>query len=110
MRPFKDQPISRKTLTLGVVPTVCALMVALIASLISTLVLARQNLIADVESQATIVASNVSAGLAFADKRVVDDVVLAIRARSNIDMVCVYDTAGRIFSSFQRAGRVCPAQ
>lgn len=108
MRPFKDQPLARKTLTLGVVPTVFALMVAIGASLISTYVTARHNQLADVESQATVVANNASAGLAFADKPVVDDVVQAFQARANIDMVCAYDTGGRLFSSFQRAKYVCP--
>ena len=71
MRPFRDQSIARKTLTLGLVPTVVALVVAIVASLVSTYLTARRNQRADVESQAHVVADNVAAGLAFAAKEVV---------------------------------------
>jgi len=108
MRPFRDQSIARKTLTLGLVPTVVALVVAIIASLLSTYVTARRNQRADVESQAHVVADNVSAGLAFADKEVVDDVVEAFEVRPNIDLVCVYDADGMLFSTFHRPGQACP--
>ena len=63
MRPFRDLPIARKALTLGLVPTVSALLVASVASLTSTYFTARRNQIVDVESQATVVADNIAAGL-----------------------------------------------
>ena len=75
MRPFRDFPIARKTLTLGLVPAVFALLVAIVASLLSTYMTARRNQHADVESQATVVADNTGAGLAFGDKQVVDEIV-----------------------------------
>ncbi len=53
MRPFRDLPIARKTLTLGLVPTVFALLVAILASLVTTFVMARRNQHIDVESQAS---------------------------------------------------------
>ena len=43
MRPFRDLPIARKTLTLGLVPTVFALLVAILASLITTFVVASMS-------------------------------------------------------------------
>jgi signal transduction histidine kinase/ActR/RegA family two-component response regulator len=108
MRPFKDLPIARKTLTLGLVPTIFALLVVILASLLSTYMTARRNANADVESQATVVADNAGAGLAFGDKEVVDEIVSALHVRPNIDMVCVYDKKGAIFSRFQRRSFVCP--
>jgi signal transduction histidine kinase len=108
MRPFRDLPIARKALTLGLVPTVFALIVAIFASLLTTYILARRNQHIDVEAQAAVVADNVGAGVSFGDKRVVDQVVGALRVRPNLDMVCVYDEAGRIFSRFERVRFVCP--
>ncbi len=109
MRPFRDLPIARKTLTIGVVPTVFALIVAIFASLASTYITARRDQHADIESQATIVADNLGAGLAFGDKRLVDEIIGALEVRPGIDLVCVYDAGGRIFSHFQREGFTCPA-
>ena len=108
MRPFKDLPIARKTLTLGLVPAIFALVVVIVASLLSTYMLARRNQHADVESQATVVADNTGAGLAFGDKQVVDEIVHALRVRPNIDSVCVYDKAGALFSRFERESFSCP--
>jgi signal transduction histidine kinase len=108
MRPFRDLPIARKTLTLGLVPAIFALLVVILASLLSTYMTARQNANIDVESQATVVADNAGAGLAFGDKEVVDQIIGALDVRPNIDMVCVYDKAGDIFSRFQRRNFACP--
>ena len=108
MRPFRDLPIARKTLTLGLVPAIFSLIVVILASLLSTYMTARRNQHADVESQATVVADNAGAGLAFRDNRVVDEIVRALRVRPNIDMVCVYDNAGALFSRFERPNFFCP--
>jgi signal transduction histidine kinase len=109
MRPFRDLPIARKTLTLGLVPTIFALLVAILASLIITFVFARRSQHIDVESQAMVVADNLAAGLTFGDKRVVDEIVDSLEVRPNLDLVCVYDRDGRLFSDFQRGSFTCPA-
>lgn len=110
MRPFRDLPIARKTLTLGLVPAIFALVVVLLASLLSTYMLARRTQHADVESQAMVVADNAGAGLAFGDKQLVDEIVHALRVRPNIDSVCVYDKAGGLFSRFERDRFTCPPE
>lgn len=48
MRPFRDQSIERKVLTLALVPTVLALVMAIVTSLLSTYFTARRNQNADV--------------------------------------------------------------
>src|SRR5687768_4073562 len=108
MRSFKDLPIARKTLTLGLVPAIFALIVVILASLLSTYMTARRNQQNDVQSQATVVADNAGAGLAFGDTRVVDEIVRALRVRPNIDTVCVYDKGGALFSRFERPSFICP--
>jgi signal transduction histidine kinase len=108
MRSFRDLPIARKTLTLGLVPAIFALIVVILASLLSTYMTARRNQQNDVQSQATVVADNAGAGLAFGDKQVVDEIVRALRVRPNIDTVCVYDKGGALFSHFERPSFLCP--
>ena len=93
---------------LGLVPAIFALLVVILASLLSTYMMARRTQRTDVESQATVVADNTGAALAFGDRQVVDQIIGALDVRPNIDMVCVYDTAGGLFSRFQRAGFACP--
>src|SRR5688572_28870204 len=109
MRPFRDLPIARKTLMLGLVPAIFALLVVILASLLSTYMTARRNARSDVETQATVVADNTGAGLTFGDRQVVDEIIGALDVRPNIDMVCVYDQSGGIFSRLQRPGFTCPA-
>src|SRR5688500_15218760 len=97
MRPFRDLPIARKTLMLGLVPAIFALVVVILASLLSTFMTARRNALNDIESQAMVVADNTGAGLAFGDRQVVDEIIGALDVRPNIDTVCVYDKAGTLF-------------
>ena len=108
MRPFRDLPIARKTLMLGLAPAIFSLLVVIVASLLSTYMMARRNQQIDVDSQAAVVADNAGAALAFGDKQVVDEIIGALDVRPNIDMVCVYDQAGTIFSRFQRPRFACP--
>jgi signal transduction histidine kinase/CheY-like chemotaxis protein len=106
-RRFRDQPIARKALILGVVPTICALILASVASFGATYLTARRNAFQDISSQATIIAENLSAALAFNDRQTAADTVRAIRAKDNIDAVCVYDAQGRIFTSYTQAEAGC---
>src|SRR5689334_13587915 len=109
MRPFKDQPISRKTLALGVLPALFALLIGILASLVSTSIASRRNQMGIVGEQATFIATAAAAGVAAGDKRIANELVHAFQVRTNIDALCVYDAAGSLFSFFQRQGRVCPA-
>ena len=93
---------------LGLVPAIFALLVVILASLLSTYMTARRNALRDIETQAIVVADNTGAGLAFGDRQVVDEIIGALEVRPTIDMACVYDQAGSLFSRFQRAGFACP--
>ena len=71
---------------------------------------ARRNQHADVESQATVVADNTGAGLAFGDKQVVDEIIGSRSRCGPTSTWCASTTtAGGIFSRFQRAGFDMPA-
>src|SRR5690242_13678905 len=106
-RAFRDQPIARKALILGVVPTICALVLASAASFGATYLTARREAFQDLTTQASIVAENVSAALAFNDRKTAADTVGALHAKDNVESVCIYDAAGAIFAAFGRTGSGC---
>jgi signal transduction histidine kinase/ActR/RegA family two-component response regulator len=106
-RGFRDQPIARKALILGVVPTICALVLASAASFGATYLTARREAFQDLTSQASIVAEHVGAALAFNDRKTAADTVRALRAKDNIESVCIYDATGAIFAAFGRTGSGC---
>jgi signal transduction histidine kinase/CheY-like chemotaxis protein len=107
MKPFRDQPIARKALILGVVPTVTTILLAILASIISTYYQARINMVRDLDAESALVADSVSGALAFNDQKTAEDALRAYRSKTNIDAVCVFDSAGRLFSSFERASGRC---
>ena len=58
MRPFKDQPIGTKAAILGLAPTVCALLVASLAFLVSVYLAVRRNVNQDVATSAAVIADS----------------------------------------------------
>jgi signal transduction histidine kinase len=104
---LKDQPIARKALILGVVPTVTAILIVILSSIISTYVTARANMVRDLDAESALVGDSISAALAFNDQKTAADTLRAYRSKTNIDAVCVFDTQGQLFSSFQRVSDRC---
>jgi signal transduction histidine kinase len=109
MTPFKDQPLARKALTLGIVPTICALLVTSIVFVAMAFFVARDNIMRDTDSLVAIVADSVSAAVAFNDPRTASEVVNALRAKDAIETACVFDASGRLFASYARRDRRCAA-
>ena len=110
MKGFKDQPIARKALVLGFVPTLCAVVLVALLSMLATYLQARTTLVEDLETESAIVAENVSVALAFNDKEGAADTLVAFRNKDNIEAVCVFDVKGQLFASFVQGSGVCPAQ
>jgi signal transduction histidine kinase/ActR/RegA family two-component response regulator len=107
---FKDQPIARKALILGLVPTLSAILLVVSLSMLATYVQARASLVQDLATESAIAADNVSAALAFSDHKAAQDTVNAFRAKGNIEAVCVFDASGRLFASFVQSAGACPAE
>ena len=110
MKGFKDQPIARKAFVLGFVPTLCAVVLVALLSMLATYLQARTTLLEDLETESAIVAENVSAALSFNDKEGAADALVAFRNKNNIEAVCVFDVKGQLFASFVQASGACPAQ
>src|SRR5215218_8934855 len=104
---FRDQPIARKALTLGIVPTVCALAIVGSAFALSVFMTLRGNLIRDSEALVAILADNMSAAVSFNDPATAAELLRALRAQDSINRVCVFDAAGRLFAAYDAHGPTC---
>jgi signal transduction histidine kinase len=104
---FRDQPIARKALTLGLAPTVCALLIVTGAFGVAVFVTLRANLVRDSDALVAIVADNVSAAVGFNDPKTASELVHSLRAKESIDRVCVFDANRKLFASYTAAGQSC---
>ena len=105
---FRDLPLARKALALGVVPTVCALAVTTLASGIAVYRSMERNLAQNGDALAATAAEEMQAPLGFDDPATARQLLGALRSIEMIDAACVYDVDGRLFASFARQGRSCP--
>src|SRR5215212_173098 len=108
MTPFRDQPIARKALILGLVPTICALIIASAAFLLSTFVSIRRSVLDDISTSAAVIADSVNVALSFNDASTAGELVAALREKRNIDRVCIFDGTGRYFAGYAAPGQSCP--
>src|SRR5215204_487048 len=104
---FKDQPIARKALTLGVVPAVCALVIVTVAFSVAVFVTVRSTLTHDNEALVAIIADSISAAVGFHDAKLANELLRGFRAERDVDKVCVYDAEGRLFASYVAPSNVC---
>ena len=108
MRPFKDQPIGTKAAILGLAPTVCALVIASLAFLVSVYLSVRRNVAADVATSAAVIADSVNLAVSVNDAPTVRELSGALREKHNIDRACVFDAAGRFIAGYTAPGETCP--
>lgn len=98
---FKDQPIARKALTLGLVPASCAVIIVTAAFALAVFLTTRGNLIRDNEALVAVVADNISAAVAFEDAQTAFDLLRGFRARPDVNTICVYDASGRLLAAYR---------
>jgi methyl-accepting chemotaxis protein len=109
MKAFNDQPIARKALILGLVPTLSALVLVSIASVTATYFISRRNTTRDTDVQTALVADGVGAALAFNDSAAAIDTLRALSGKTTIDAACVYDSSSALFASYVPPGGMCGA-
>ena len=108
MKAFKDQPIARKAVILGLVPTVCALVIAGIAFLLSVYVSVRRDVVNDIASSASMVADSTNLAVSLHDSKTISELAAALRERTSIDRVCVFGAEGEYLGGYARSGTECP--
>jgi signal transduction histidine kinase/ActR/RegA family two-component response regulator len=109
MKAFKDQPNARKALILGLVPTVCALVLVSVAFLISVYVSVRRDVVNDIATSASMIADSTNLAVSVRDAKTIDELSAALRERNSVDRVCVYDAVGEYLGGYARARQACPA-
>ena len=108
MRRFRDLPIGQKLIVVGVAASVLALFVSSVAVGTAAFVALRKDVRGDLQSQAQIIASNSSAAVAFQDVRTANQIIGALHSNADIEMACLYDAAGKPFTSYQLSDGRCP--
>ena len=106
---YRDWPISKKALALGVIPAVCGLLLIVMTMGVAVYRSLRASLTQSGEALVAIAEDNMRAPVGFNDPATANQLLNAFRAVEAVDRVCVYDAEGRLFASFTRAGLTCPA-
>jgi PAS domain S-box-containing protein len=104
MRAFRDIPIKHKLMAIIMLVTGSALLLAALGMVFSDWVLFRRNMQRDVLALTQIVGDNSTAALQFEDPRAATDTLSTLRARPHVVMACMYQTEGRLFAQYRRAG------
>lgn len=107
---FQQLPIRRKLN--WVILSICGLALALAGSAIAIYEVTgyRRTILVETTILADVMASNVSAGLAFDDEKATQATLEALRANPQVAAVAVYQPDGTRFASFARDGAKLPAQ
>ena len=104
---FRDQPIARKALTLGLLPALCALVIVVVAFALAFFLSARSTLARDNDALVALVADNINAAVSFNNPDEARQLLRGLRAKPDVDKVCVYDAAGQLFADYGSAGYTC---
>jgi signal transduction histidine kinase/CheY-like chemotaxis protein len=111
MRNFRDLPIRRKLIVIGVAASGLALFVSGASLLISVFIGLRGGLWNELRVNGSIVADNLSAALAFDDRAIATETVGALHATPSVDVACVYDLKRELYASYRAPNTAdCPAQ
>ena len=106
---LRDAPIRQKLVTLGLVASGCALVVASLIFLVTTYVVSRRAIHGNIVAQWAITADNVSAALAFGDSAAAADTLHALRATAAVDNACLWNTQAQLFAAYERSSSLsCP--
>jgi signal transduction histidine kinase/ActR/RegA family two-component response regulator len=111
MKAYRDLPIRQKLLVLTLASSASALTLATLGFLAWDVSYFRAEIRRDVDAQATIVAANSTAPLAFMDNRAAGETLSVLRLRPRVAMACLYARDGSLFATYHRtADAACPAQ
>ena len=110
MTRFCDLPIRRKLLLMTLTSTAVALTLASGGFLGWDIVQFRSAVRQEVAAQSGIVAGNSGAPIAFRDDRVARDILANLEVQPHVEVACLYERAGRVFTSYRRdAAAACPS-
>ena len=104
MRLFKNLSIRRKLIVLAMIASTVALLVMCTACMTFDILTFRQKMTQDLTMNAQIIGANCSAALTFSDGNDASQTLASVSADPHIVSACVFNTDGKVFASFARAG------
>lgn len=107
---LRDLPIRRKLRFTIVATTGLALFLAGFGIVAADALLFFNFLRRDLSTLVQIIGDNCKGALAFDDSKAAAETLGALRARSHVQLACLYHSSGRLFASYRRpdAPQVCP--
>jgi len=106
---FRDLPLGRKLIVVGAAASLLALVVSSIAVLVATFSSLRHSVRQELQVQAQIVADNSSAAAEFEDATSATQIIAALHANSDVELACLYTSAGALLGKYERSADTCPA-
>jgi signal transduction histidine kinase/ActR/RegA family two-component response regulator len=103
MTGFGALPIGRKLAVIGLATVGLALFLNSLIALISTFVIMRRSIVADVFAQSALIADNTSAAVAFDDSATANQTLDLLRDKASVDLACLFDAEAVLFARYQDA-------
>ena len=101
---FGPPSVRHKLLGVALATTLVALLIAIAAMGAYDLRVYQRSALADLETQAELLAGTTAPALAFEDARVARENVELLRARPRISAAAIYNARGKLFASYSRSG------
>lgn len=98
---FRDAPIKRKLLAMGLLTAAFALLVISLLVTVRDVIEWRARAVSDLASSALMIGSNAAPALLFDDHKAVIDTLSALSAKPNIVHAVVYDRQGKVFAVYR---------
>jgi signal transduction histidine kinase/CheY-like chemotaxis protein len=103
-----QKSVRGKLMRIVVLTTAIALLAAGIGMLTHDLSVYRDSWVADLDTQASILATSTAAALVAGDRSVADRNVAALQVRPTVLVTAIYAANGKLYASFVRAGEAPP--
>ena len=105
---FRDLPVARKLIVIGVATTATTGLAACIAILVYDLSSSRERLAREVELLADVVGANSTAALAFGDATTAAEILGSVAANEHIVSAAIRLPDGSVFARYVRRGSAAP--
>jgi signal transduction histidine kinase/DNA-binding response OmpR family regulator len=107
---FKNLSIRHKLTLIVLFTSSVALLLACLAFMAYDHYTFRQRMATDLQVAAEGITINVTPALDFADQRLAEDILGALRARANVVSACIFGADGKVFAHYLRPGEPGPFQ
>ena len=106
---FRDLPVARKLLAIGVATTATTVLAACVTILVYDISSSRQRLTREVELLADVIGANSTAALAFGDASTAAEILASVAANGHIMAATIRLPDGVVFARYVRQGITMPA-